>query len=208
MSIPERIEVKQHLLQLLEERGSISVKEAYAALAAQWRLTDQEMAVRRAGGPLYEHEIRWARQELVVDGIMDRPGKQGRGQWKLRVDGEFDIAGPEQEELRRWPEGAVLKLVVNKYERSASARRLCIAIHGVACKACGVRLEDLYGLLAAGRIHVHHVSPLSALGENYQVDPVLDLIPLCPNCHFVAHLQEPPLTAEQLRSLLQGKQVS
>jgi 5-methylcytosine-specific restriction enzyme A len=208
MGIPERPEVKRHLLQLLQRQGPMTPTEAYKALAAHWRLSNEEMTAQRAGGPLYEHEIRWARQELVVAGLMERPGMRGRGVWKLCVVDEVDIASPEEQALRTWPEGSVHRVVVNRYERNPKARQQCIAMHGMACKACGTVLEEVYGPIAAGRIHVHHISPLSEVGDGYEVDPMEDLVPLCPNCHFVTHLREPPLTLEQLQSLVQVKHAS
>ncbi|MGH8226507.1 MAG: HNH endonuclease [Steroidobacteraceae bacterium] len=54
-------------------------------------------------------------------------------------------------------------------------------------------------------IHVHHVKPLSAVGRGYQVDPVKDLIPICPNCHAVAHHRDPPYSPEELRDLLRHR---
>ena len=36
-------------------------------------------------------------------------------------------------------------------------------------------------------IHVHHVTPISKVGREYKIDPIKDLIPLCPNCHAMIH---------------------
>ena len=46
-------------------------------------------------------------------------------------------------------------------------------------QTCNLNYEDKYGAIGANLIHVHHVTPLSAIGETHQVDPVRDLIPLC-----------------------------
>src|SRR5690606_12198558 len=83
-----------------------------------------------------------------------------------------------------------------------AARRACLEHWGTRCAACGVDLGERYGPIAAGFIHVHHLRPLAELGEGYEVDPVADLRPLCPNCHGVVHLRTPPLTIEELRALL------
>ena len=45
----------------------------------------------------------------------------------------------------------------------------------------------MYGELGKGYIHVHHIVPLSEIGEGYEVDPINDLIPVCPNCHNMLH---------------------
>jgi predicted HNH restriction endonuclease len=46
----------------------------------------------------------------------------------------------------------------------------------------------VYGKVADGYIHVHHLRPLSEVNGEYVVDPVKDLRPVCPNCHAVLHL--------------------
>jgi 5-methylcytosine-specific restriction protein A len=50
---------------------------------------------------------------------------------------------------------------------------------------------------------VHHITPLSKLREAHVVDPIKDLIPVCPNCHAMLHInQGEPLSVEQLREIL------
>ena len=90
--------------------------------------------------------------------------------------------GPE------YPEGAVRIIQVNAYERSAQARRECVAAHGASCVICGMDFEASYGPMAKGFIHVHHLRPLSTRSDRHTVDPVADLRPVCPNCHAVIHL--------------------
>ena len=43
---------------------------------------------------------------------------------------------------------------------------------------------------------------LSAIGMKYQIDPIKDLRPVCPNCHSVIHRDASPLSIEQARALL------
>ena len=64
-------------------------------------------------------------------------------------------------------------------------RAAALAIHGYLCKACDLDMGLRYGPAAAGLIEVHHVTPVSASGPGYIIDPKSDLVPLCPNCHFV-----------------------
>jgi 5-methylcytosine-specific restriction protein A len=66
-------------------------------------------------------------------------------------------------------------------------------------------MSERYGKIAEKLIHVHHLERLADTGER-TIDPVKDLIPLCPNCHSVAHLKTPPLTITALRHLLFGNQ--
>lgn len=60
-------------------------------------------------------------------------------------------------------------------------------------------MSKIYGEIGNGFIHVHHLVPLSAIKENYHLDPINDLIPVCPNCHAMLHRQNPPLTPEELK---------
>ena len=80
------------------------------------------------------------------------------------------------------------QVVVNAYERSPVARSRCISHYGPMCLVCGFSFGSVYGSLAEGFIHVHHVKPLSEIGEEYEVDPIADLRPVCPNCHAIIHL--------------------
>jgi len=89
---------------------------------------------------------------------------------------------------------------VSAFERNPEARRRCIEHHGSRCIACGFDFGTDYGAVANGFIHVHHLVPLSEIGEAYTVDPIADLNPLCPNCHAVAHLRTPPDTIEEIRA--------
>ncbi|WP_444659086.1 hypothetical protein ACRQV7_00760 [Caproiciproducens sp. R2] len=37
------------------------------------------------------------------------------------------------------------------------------------------------------------------MGEEYIVDPIEDLEPVCPNCHAMLHRTAPPLSIEELK---------
>ena len=100
------------------------------------------------------------------------------------------------------PEGAKRRVTVNAYERNPVARAACIAHHGCRCKVCDVDLGERFGEIAKGFIHVHHVLPLSAIGKRYEVNPINDLVPVCPTCHAILHLSVPPLSVAIARTLL------
>lgn len=99
-------------------------------------------------------------------------------------------------------EGAKRTVVVNAYERNPKARSLCIAHWGSQCVACGFDFFNIYGTIGSGFIHVHHLVPVAEIGKSYQVNPVNDLRPVCPNCHAVLHTSNPPLSIEQLREII------
>lgn len=107
-------------------------------------------------------------------------------------------------DIRGFPEGAKIRIEVNRYERSRLNRAMCISIHGSQCAACGLSFVGTYGELGEDYIHVHHVTPVSKMGEGYIVDPAMDLVPLCPNCHAMVHRKDPPLTTEELRTAIAG----
>lgn len=52
-----------------------------------------------------------------------------------------------------------------------------------------------------GFIHIYHLRPLSQIGERYEVDPLNDLRPVCPNCHTVIHMKSPPYTIKEFREM-------
>ena len=99
-------------------------------------------------------------------------------------------------------EGSFKRITVNSYERNPVARARCIAAHGASCAVCGFDFGAVYGPAAAGYIHVHHLVALSDVGGTYEVDPVADLRPVCPNCHAVIHMSQPAKTIEQARELI------
>jgi 5-methylcytosine-specific restriction enzyme A len=111
----------------------------------------------------------------------------------------------ESPEARGLPEGALRRVEVNRYERSPINRQACIADKGDACAVCGLQFESVYGRIGDGYIHVHHVTPVSVIGANYVVDPVNDLVPVCPNCHAMLHRRDPPLTVDELRAAIRAR---
>lgn len=99
-------------------------------------------------------------------------------------------------------EGAKRTITVNAYERCAKARAACINHHGTSCAVCAFSFKDRYGELGSGFIHVHHIVPIGSIGAEYQVDPINDMVPVCPNCHAMLHQTEPPLKVSDLKELL------
>lgn len=100
-------------------------------------------------------------------------------------------------------EGAQYNIVADRYERSRSARQACLQANGTVCAICGFDFAKAYGAEFAGIIQVHHITPISEIGHEYQVDPVHDLIPVCPNCHVALHSKPGgTYTPDELRALL------
>jgi hypothetical protein len=84
-------------------------------------------------------------------------------------------------------EGAVRTILVNAFERNRGAREACIAHYGRRCSVCRMSFAEFYGPEAADIIHVHHLTELKSIEAEYDVDPIKDLRPVCPNCHAVIH---------------------
>jgi 5-methylcytosine-specific restriction enzyme A len=106
-----------------------------------------------------------------------------------------EVSTPE-----RYSEGALRRIAVNAYERDPRARKACIDHHGWRCSICGFCFGDHFRAIGDGFIHVHHLRPLADIGGDYEVDPIADLIPVCPNCHAMLHRRIPPYTPEELRA--------
>ncbi len=108
----------------------------------------------------------------------------------------------EDNPVTSMPEGALTKIVVNRYERSLINRQNCLLLKGYICNVCEFNFERNYGDLGAKFIHVHHIVPVSKLGANYEINPETDLVPLCPNCHAMIHKKNPPFSVEELKKIL------
>jgi hypothetical protein len=100
-------------------------------------------------------------------------------------------------------EGAVHTITVNAYERNPEARRQCIEAHGTTCCICGFTFGAVYGRVAEGYIHVHHLRPLAEVNGEYVVDPSKDLRPVCPNCHAVLHRGSQCRSIDEVRLLVE-----
>jgi 5-methylcytosine-specific restriction protein A len=150
---------------------------------------------------------------LFFNGRYNHAGKGKLFYWQLRtplvealqelsLTGEFKKTENLAEELseqalKTLPEGAKKSIVVNAYERNPKAREECVQHYGTDCVVCGFNFGVAFGELGEGFIHVHHLTPLSSIGESYDVNPIQDLRPVCPNCHAMLHRKK-VLSIEEL----------
>ena len=114
----------------------------------------------------------------------------------------FSLANDELQEATNLTEGSMRYTFGRRFERNPRLRSECINHHGTDCKICGFSFEEVYGDLGLNYCHVHHISPLSEVGESHTVCPKTDLIPVCPNCHAMLHKTKPALTPDQLKEIL------
>ena len=63
----------------------------------------------------------------------------------------------------------------------------------------------MYGPIGRGIIHVHHMTPISSYTTQHDVNPIADLVPVCPNCHAMIHSRKEPFPIEDLRDIIQRK---
>lgn len=124
-----------------------------------------------------------------------------------------DKSAVEQEnipiQLDKLFEGTRKQITANKYERNTRARIECLAHYGYDCVICGFNFKKQYGDLGSEYIHVHHLKPVADIGTEYEINPILDLRPVCPNCHVMLHTRKPPYSIEELKQKIQdqfGKQ--
>lgn len=115
-------------------------------------------------------------------------------------DDVFDVDYPEDDE--KLYEGALVTVKANKYERNQKARRECVEKKGYQCLVCGRGFVATYGEIGRNFIHVHHLTPISTIGKEYQLNVDTDLAPVCPNCHYMLHRKDPPYTIEELKDII------
>lgn len=99
-------------------------------------------------------------------------------------------------------EGAAVQVLADRYERSPLNRERCIRHWGTMCHVCGFSFEAAYGPDGSGFIEVHHLLPLADQGGERELDPTRDLVPLCSNCHSMAHRRRPPFGPNDLREMI------
>lgn len=160
--------------------------------------------------------VRWDATDLAftylgvptIDSFRDAVGVEGGFtiQLKLRFKSsmeELAWVNPEGATYSAAEGGRVL-VEVNRYERNPRLRRECIAHHGPICKICAFDFGAVYGAIGTNYCHVHHIRPLSEMLEESHVDPLIDLIPVCANCHAMLHSSVPALTPDELRDILRA----
>ena len=108
---------------------------------------------------------------------------------------------PDELDPGSYPEGLAREVLINEYERSSAARQRCIDHYGLKCQVCKADFEAIYDPIGRGFIHVHHLVPIASIGEQYSIDPINDLRPVCPNYHAMLHRSDRVLSIEELRAL-------
>jgi|GEM_PF-1807681 hypothetical protein len=142
-------------------------------------------------------EIRIEQYERVLQRLQMHPNSLKTGEYEISYAEEIS-----EGEEKSYYEGAIHRVAVNAYERNREARQKCIDYYGVNCIVCGFNFHEKYGDIGNDFIHIHHLRQLAEIGREYQIDPIQDLRPVCPNCHQMLHRHKPPFTIEELRSYI------
>ena len=78
----------------------------------------------------------------------------------------------------------------------------CVSVHGMACAACGFDFGSTYGPAGNGIVQFHSLRTWRNRGGQLPLDPVLDLRPICANCHAVIHSAARPYSLRHMRALV------
>ncbi len=164
-------------------------------------------------------------EEPVLDEEMLASGKLGGFDWFPQKSGNYipeeiaeelesvwsQLTGsayipPESPEISKALfEGSKKQTSVTSYERNPEAREKCLKHYGYQCRVCGLSFAERYGEIGKGFIHVHHLVNVSSKGHEYEIDPINDLRPVCPNCHAMLHKRTPPYTIAELKGMIRNQ---
>lgn len=117
----------------------------------------------------------------------------------------------EEKEASAIVEGAKKQVTVNAYERNPHARIACINYYRkknngrLKCEICGFDFGKVYGDEFIEKIHIHHLVEIASIGSEYEVNPTQDLLPVCPNCHMIAHSKKPAYTPEEIKAMINNQ---
>ncbi len=173
-----------------------------------WNHPSERIARLIAARLFYDNICRRLRGQ-ANEPIPDRPTAEADYQdWMERVarvsqELQADTVFPgDTDQVKTYIEGAVVKRVVNAYERDNEARKKCLEHYGTRCYICNFDFGRAYDGIGTGYIHVHHLRPLSQIRESYVVDAIADLRPVCPNCHLVIHIYRKPFRIEDVKAMV------
>ena len=148
-------------------------------------------------------------EKLLENGLNAAP--QGpvkvRGKLFEFLDNIYNLKNinKELDNVNTYLEGEEQSVLVTKYERNPEAREKCLDYYGYSCKGCGFNFEAKYGDVGKKFIHVHHLIPISEIKERYIINPIKDLIPVCPNCHAMLHRKQKDgtyISYDELKNLI------
>jgi len=213
--ISEKDLISPSLLAMQQNGGSITMSELINELRSSLRPTGRDLAI--LDGRQDDHFSQIVRnlvshRTLVRLGYAKYTKKNGveglltlTTKGKAQVTGKITPTNPLHEDLENEHllvlEGYSTQRVMNAASRSQKLRTLAFKKHGNSCAACGLNFNKKYKALKRDCMELHHVVPISF---GVRKSTINDLIPLCPNCHRVAHTKRPPLELFEIRRMLKA----
>jgi hypothetical protein len=179
----------------LRDNSGTTCRVFFGKLLSSEKLTKSKAACSKRYSAFFNVSGHFKRHSIVLGDVNAQDRPRDKGKKTTYCAEEIDLSdGP-------FVEGATRRITVNAYERNAAAREKCIQQQGTACCICGFDFGKVYGPVAEGYIHVHHVKPLAEIKSTYEINPKTDLRPVCPNCHSVLHLGGVLRSIEEVKAM-------
>lgn len=147
----------------------------------------------------------------IYNDLLEESGKapsKKKGGKKFWILNDLVSEVTEESDINNLGKEGTKMVLVNKYERDPMKRAECIEAFKpiYACQICEFSFKTMYGEIGDKFIHVHHIVPVSETdGEQRNIDPKVDLIPVCPNCHAMLHNKLTGLlNPDELRTRIQA----
>lgn len=156
-------------------RGSIRLFAHYGIPSKSLGL----FGVKRANGALINKTITQGAVKIDPSSIGGLEGIMQAILSNRSALSEEQIAGEE--------EGKKVPSSGSRIERSKNNRMACLSNYTkIECQICGLNFAEYYGPQFTNKIHIHHIVPIASAGP-VTINPYRDLIPVCPNCHYILH---------------------
>lgn len=197
---------------LLIQRESVHQDKIVKVLIDQYNSTFEKIS-KNSGKPISsiaEDMVNYFSKELLQNSeiVSEWHDKYKLKQINTNESLSYSLAfNPFQDEIISndtvYKEGSIKQITINAYERNPEARKKCLKHWKYKCQCCGFDFEKTYGEIGKNFIHVHHKKPLSEIREEYELDPINDLIPVCANCHAMIHRKIPAYEIEEIKFFLE-----
>ena len=189
-----------------EERNEDDVK-ADAIRNARTLIPDRsyksiEYRMQNISAVLDELGMDWVKGFKPMRGVGSNVKEELKSILLEKLVSGINSSGDEEGVVGALFEGAKKTVEVNAFERNTKARKLCLEEYGYSCFVCGFNFEEKYGEIGKEYIHVHHLVDISIIGKEYEIDPLEDLRPLCPNCHAMVHKRRPAFLIDELKEIM------
>lgn len=105
------------------------------------------------------------------------------------------------EEQAAYEEGRRYLVEVMISARNPQLAATAKAKYKFSCQACGFNFKKFYGIIGDSFAEAHHRTAIS-LGT--RTNTIRDIDVLCANCHRMVHKENPPITLDRLRNMIEA----